>query len=272
MERNVLVTGSNSGIGLATALHLADLGFRVIGSARTADKAAVIEDAARGAGSKIETVVLDVRDEASCEAVIPELALWGLVNNAGYMNVGTVEDVAAATVRSQFETLVFAPLRLAQVALPGMRRRGEGRIVNVSSTSAHTSGPFVGWYSAAKHALAAVTEAFRTEVAGWGIDVVAVEPGGVRTAIWDKAERDLNERGPTSNTPLAYERARAILEALRPRMSDAGKVAAVVGEALVAGRPRPVYKVGPDAWMLPPVFSLAPSRWRSMLARKMLGL
>lgn len=272
VERRVLVTGANAGIGLATTLHLADLGFRVIGSVRGPAQAGEVEEAAARAGAQVETVVFDVTDPAGYEDLVPALDLWALVNNAGVMHVGTVEDVPLETVRQQFDTLVFGAFRLAQLALPAMRRRGEGRIVNVSSAAAHATGPLLAWYGAAKHALGAVTDAFRAEVAGWGIDVVAVEPGAVRTAIWDKAEVEMERRRPLSHTPQAYERALALVRSLRPRMPGPEVVAAVIGEALRSGRPRPAYRIGWDASVLPQAARLLPAGAKDRVLRAALRL
>lgn len=191
MPRSVLVTGATSGIGLATVLHLPRLGFHTIGSARTTEKAAELDKRAAEAGVEVDVVVLDLSAPDAGEDVVPELGLWALVNNVGYMNVGMLEDVPIDTARRQFEAMVLAPIRLAQLVLPGMRAAGEGRVVNISSVTSRATGPMVGWYQAAKHALSAFTDALRAEVTDFGIDVVSVEPGGHRTNIWRNAETDL---------------------------------------------------------------------------------
>src|SRR2546422_9645375 len=122
------------------------------------------------------------------------LELYGLVNNAGYTNTGAVEDVDDDDVRHQLETMTVAPMRLARLALPAMRAAGRGRIVNVSSIFGRTTTPLTGWYQAAKHALEAVSDALRIEVAKDGIKVVLVEPGGFRTGIWEENQRDVDRR------------------------------------------------------------------------------
>ncbi|HEY8525027.1 MAG TPA: SDR family NAD(P)-dependent oxidoreductase [Acidimicrobiales bacterium] len=272
MERRVLVTGSNSGIGLQVALQLARDGFRVIGSARDPAATEAVHKAAAEAGVTIDTEVLDVTDPAAAERVVPGLALWGLVNNAGYIEAGTVVDVEPDAVRRQFETLVFGPMRLAQLAIPGMRRRGEGRIVNVTSAVAHAGGALLGWYTAAKQALTAATEALRVEVAAWGIDVMAVEPGATRTPIWDGAAALLRQRAQTSLTPRAYARGQQLIDAALPRLGDPGQVAVVVSGALRAGRPRAVYRVGADAALMRAAARLIPTAAKDRLTSGALRL
>lgn len=270
-RRTVLVTGANSGIGLQTALHLAGLGFRVVGTARTDEKAEALGKAASDAGVRVETVVLDVTDDARCRAAVAALEPWALVNNAGYMNVGQVVDVHPEDALHQLHALVVAPMHLAALAFPAMRRRGEGRIVNVSSVQAHATAAMTGWYQASKHALSAVTDALRREVAVDGIDVVSVEPGGMRTAIWDKAEDDLDRRECSAASPVAYRRARRVLRASRPHMADPAAVAAVIGDALTAGRPKVRYRVGADAPVVALLQTVVPERARDRLARSAMG-
>ena len=183
MTDAVLTTGANSGIGLATVIELARAGYRSIGSVRSDDKADAVGAPAAAGGREVETVLLDVTDADACAAVLDDIGvdLYGLVNNAGYGMTGAIEDVTDDEARQLIETMVIAPMRLARLVLPGMRRAGRGRIVNVSSIMGLVTTPLTGWYQGAKHALEAVTDALRVEVAGDGIHVALVEPGGFRT-------------------------------------------------------------------------------------------
>ncbi len=271
MDRAVLVTGASSGIGLATTLHLARLGFRAIGSVRSEDKADALAKAAHDSGLEVEPVVFDVTDVEATERIVPHLGLYGLVNNAGYYNVGAVEDVPADDARRQLDAMVVAPMRLATLVLPAMRHRGQGRIVNVSSPTAHLTGALTGWYQASKHALSAVSDALRMEVASFGVDVVLVEPGGIRSNIWRKAEDDMVRRRTGSVYATAYDRALRLLRALEGRMHPPSDVAEVIGNALTAGRPRARYRVGADAVLLEWANSLLPARARDRVVRAALG-
>src|SRR5205807_2525086 len=120
----VLVTGANSGIGLATVLEAARRGFHVVGSVRSDEKAVVVEKAAADAGVSVETGLLDVTDADRCAEVIERVQPWGLVNNAGYSGTGAVEDVPDDEVRDQLEAMVIAPMRLARLSIPAMRSAG----------------------------------------------------------------------------------------------------------------------------------------------------
>lgn len=269
--RTVLVTGANSGVGLETAIHLAGLGFHVIGTARSEEKGALLAKAASDAGVEVEVALLDVTDAARCEALVQAVEPWAVVNNAGYMNLGKVVDVPPDDALRQLDAMVVAPMRLATLAIPSMRRRGQGRIVNVSSIAAHTTAAMTGWYQACKHALSAVTDALRREVADDGIAVVLIEPGGLDTGIWDKAADDLRRRRRGSTSTHAYDRALGTLRRLRPFMGEPVAAAEVIGEALTAGRPRARYRVGGDARVIGFLDAVLPVRLKDRLARAVVG-
>jgi len=252
MSSSVLVTGANSGIGLATVLELAGAGYDVVGTTRTADKAESVSSAAAERGLAVRTVLVDVDDEDSCRQGVAEVAEltgggpWAVVNNAGYAQSGAIEDVTDAQVRSQLETNVVAPMRIARLVLPGMRQRGEGRIVNVSSVAGRVSLPLMGWYSASKHALEAVTDALRIEVEPDGVRVVLVEPGAFGTGIWSAAQDGFPE--PTVDRyAAAYARAASAAERGTNAMPDPVWVARTIRVALANPVPLARYVVGADA-------------------------
>src|SRR5881275_1987160 len=185
-SRAVLITGCSTGIGRATAVRLAERGWPVYATARRLD---TIRDLA-GHGCKI--LALDVCDEASIRAAVDtveraEGAVAVLVNNAGYGQEGAFEEVPMAEVRRQFETNVFGLARLTQLVLPGMRRQGWGKVVNLSSMGGRLTFPGGGVYHASKHAVEALSDALRFEVRGFGIDVITIEPGLIRTEFGDTA-------------------------------------------------------------------------------------
>jgi len=269
----VLTTGANSGIGLATAIEVARRGFRSIGSVRSEAKAEVVHKAAADAGVSVETVLLDVTDADRCRAVIAELDddLYGLVNNAGYGMTGAIEDVTDEEAHHLFETMVFAPLRLSRLAIPGMRAAGDGCIVNVSSIMGITTTPLTGWYQAAKHALEAASDALRLEVAKAGIRVVLVEPGGFKTSIWEDLERDIDKRGE-SRFGTSYRRTQQLMKLSSPIMGQPQQCAKVIGRALSARHPRARYLLGVDAMTLAATSRLTPTAVKDRVIRLTLGL
>jgi NAD(P)-dependent dehydrogenase (short-subunit alcohol dehydrogenase family) len=251
MAKSVLVTGANSGIGLVTCLELAAAGWDVVGTARTAERAQRAHDQAAERGLELRTVLLDVDDSASCERAVAEVeeltgGLHALVNNAGFAQSGAVEDIADDAVRAQLETNVVAPIRLARLVLPGMRDRGEGRIVNISSVAGRLSTPLMGWYCASKHALEAVTDALRMEVEGDGVKVSLVEPGMFATDVWSAAQSGGFPQASTARYAAAYARGEA-LGARSHKLPDPVWVARTVRVALTNPVPLARYVVGADA-------------------------
>ena len=253
MSSSVLVTGANSGIGLATVLELAGAGYDVLGTTRTTDKAEQVASAAVERGVTVRTVLMDVDDEDSCRRGLDEVGEltgggpWAVVNNAGYAQSGAVEDVTDAQVRAQLETNVVAPMRIARLALPRMRARGEGRIVNVSSVAGRVSLPLMGWYAASKHALEAITDALRIEVEPDGVRVVLVEPGAFGTGIWSAAQDGGFPEPTTERYAAAYARAASTAETTSSAMPDPVWVARTIRVALANPVPMARYVVGADA-------------------------
>jgi NAD(P)-dependent dehydrogenase (short-subunit alcohol dehydrogenase family) len=185
-----LVTGCSSGIGRASALALQEEGWRVYATGREGADVADLEDTER-----IETAELDVTDSSEAQAVVDRVIdeagrIDLLVNNAGYAQLGPMEDVPVARVRRQFDVNVFGPHRILRAALPEMRERGEGTVVTVSSAAGRVAFPGGGVYSGAEHAKEAMTDALRAEVEDMGIDVVLVEPGPVHSEFAERAERE----------------------------------------------------------------------------------
>ena len=256
----VLITGCSSGIGRATAEHLAGLGHTVVATARRLD--AIADLASRGC----RTLALDVTAEASMRTAIDAtLAAHGridvLVNNAGYSQSGAVESVPIAQVRAQFETNVFGPLRLTQLVLPAMRARRRGRIVNVSSMGGRLVFPGGGVYHASKYAIEALSDGLRFELRPFGIAVVLIEPGLVRTqfaetvgahlASMPAADASADEAGgvyAAFNAAIA-KGTKAVYES-GPMAKMAGApidVARAIARAIDAPRPRARYTVTPSA-------------------------
>ena len=248
--KSVVVTGANSGIGLATAVELAAHGYDVIGTVRSEEKAAVLHAAATEKNAPIRHVICDVADAESTERAFVEInamapELFAVVNNAGYGFAGPIEEVGDDAARAIFETNVLGPMRICRLVLPSMRDRGEGRIVNVSSIAGRVTTPMTGWYCASKHALESLSDALRQEVASFGVKVVLVEPGGFGTGIWNQANERLPETydGPYAG---AYERARTLATAAE-RLPDPIWVARTIRLALAVPFPLARYLVGLDA-------------------------
>src|SRR5437764_10387501 len=271
MSDTVLVTGANSGIGLSAVVELARRGFHAVGSVRSEEKARHVHAAAEEAGVTVDTVLLDVTDADACRRVMNDLRPFGLVNNAGAQITGAVEEIGDDEAREALETMLVAPVRLARLALPHMRAVGRGRIVNVSSIYGVATTPLTGWYQAAKHGLEAISDALRVEVAGAGVHVALVEPGGFDTGIWEDATEDLAKRDD-SPYRTAYERTLTGIRLSRPLMGDPRRVARVIASAMTSRIPRPRYLVGYDAMAMAAMERVVPTMVRDRITRLALGL
>jgi NAD(P)-dependent dehydrogenase (short-subunit alcohol dehydrogenase family) len=243
-----------------------------VGSVRTKAKAKVVADAARAAAVEVETVLLDVTDAERGAAIIAALSPYAVVNNAGYSLTGAVEDVSDEEARRLFETMVHAPMRLARLALPSLREQ-RGRVVNVSSIAGLTTAPFAGHYAGAKHALEALTDAFRMEVAGDGVKVVLVEPGGFKTGIWEEMASDIDRREAAgSRYAAAYRRSMQGQRLLEPIMGQPEACARVIAGAIDGRNPRSRYLVGRDAQAMLLAERFTPTFVKDRVIRLGLGL
>jgi len=248
----VLITGCSSGIGKATALHLARAGHTVYATARKVESLSELAEAG------CHPLALDVTDEASMQAAVDAVeaasgSVEVLVNNAGYGEYGPIEEVDLHRVRAEFETNVFGPARLCQLVLPGMRVAGRGRIVNVSSMGGRLVFPAGGYYHASKYAVEAISDALRFEVAPFGIHVSLVEPGLIRTGFGTVAAGTLAQAdrpGPYAglNRAADVQMARSYASTMLTAPPEA--VAKVIERAVTARRPRPRYVVTPAAKLL----------------------
>ena len=269
----ILVTGCSSGIGRATAVEAAERGHRVFATAR---RPADLSDlAAQG----IETLALDVTDETSvADGVLGVLGKAGridaLVNNAGYGQYGAIEDVSVAEWRRQFDVNFFGALAVIRAVLPAMREARRGTIVNVSSVAGKVAIPFAGPYCASKHALEAISDALRVEVAPWKIRVVVVEPGPISTRFGDRTRestaRILGTPGPYSSFYPNAERASERDFQRGKRGPDV--VARVILQAIESPRPRTRYRVAPLAKILVPLKRLTSDRFLDRRMKRALRL
>jgi NAD(P)-dependent dehydrogenase (short-subunit alcohol dehydrogenase family) len=274
MKRQVvLVTGCSSGIGRATAVEAAERGHQVFASARR------LEDVADLASLGMETLALDVTDEASVTEGVAAVRgragrIDALVNNAGYGQYGAVEDVSLSEWRRQFEVNVFGALAVLRAVLPAMRETRRGTIVNVSSIAGKVTIPFAGPYCASKHALEAISDALRVEVAPWKIRVVVVEPGPIGTRF---GERTREATARILATPGPYSSFYANAERASEKEFQRGKrgpevVARVIVRAIESPHPRTRYRVAPLAKILVPLKGLTSDRFLDRRMKRALRL
>lgn len=289
-ERSVVVTGASTGIGRATALRLAADGWRVFAGVRKdADGERLVADTPPG--HHLEPLRLDVTDDAGVESALAGVGeavgttgLAALVNNAGTALGGPIEYLPLDVWRDQFAVNVFGQIAVTKAALPLLRRyRGgngsrHGRVVFVGSNSGRMAAPMLGPYSASKFAVEGLADSLRMELRGTGVDVVLIEPGAIKTPIWDKG-RALADQLERDLPPEAMERYRGLVDATRGaiEMQDkAGappeKAAAVVARSLNARRPLARYQVGADATVSVVAARLLPDRAKDFAMRKLMKL
>ncbi len=272
--RTVLITGGTDGLGKATAILLAEEGYRVIATGRNAAKREALEALARERKLPLSTLTMDVRDDASVERGLAEAhgqagPIHVLINNAGVGYYAVMEEITLEDLRQQFETNFFGVVRLIQRVLPEMRTQKHGRIVNMSSIAGKLTMPLFGAYSASKHALEAMSDALRMEVRPFGIDVVLIEPGYIPTGFQGEAQKLASEywtaaeQSPYVKLYKNYARAyRGSTGSVKYTPEDCARV---VLRALRAERPRARYTVTRQASVLSVVDRVVPDSvmdWR----------
>jgi NAD(P)-dependent dehydrogenase (short-subunit alcohol dehydrogenase family) len=271
-SRAVLITGCSSGIGAATAARLAGAGWNVYATARRPETLADLE--AKGCKPLALDVVDDASRKAAVDAVVEaEGAVGVLINNAGFSQSGAVESIPEERVRAQFETNVFGPLALTRLVLPGMREQGWGKVVNVSSMGGTFTFPGGGLYHATKYSIEALSDALRFELKGFGVDVILIQPGIIKTGFSEATVRELGRAkavdGPYSDFNDAVSKAstevyeKGLLSRLGGPPED---VAETIEKALSAKKPKARYPVTPSARVLMSLHTVLPdSGWDALL-------
>lgn len=268
-----LITGCSTGIGRATAQQLAEKGWRVFATAR---QLRTVTDLT---SERITPLRLDVTDEANMAASVQEVLtkagrIDALVNNAGYAQAGPMEEVSMDEVRRQFETNTFGALRMAQLVLPTMRAQGTGRIVNVSTMGGRLVIPFIGLYNASKFALEAMSDALRMETRPFGVRVILIEPGGVRTNFSAAANQNAQQHIANTNSPyyrflVPFTRLIGQIEGMS---STPERIAVVILRALTTRNPRARYIATPDARVMLALMLRMSDGMRDAMWSRMLGL
>jgi NAD(P)-dependent dehydrogenase (short-subunit alcohol dehydrogenase family) len=280
-DRTAVVTGASSGIGEASALHLARLGFDVFAGVRKEADGERLETESAG---KVTPLSIDVTDQDSIRAAaarvseaVGERGLAGLVNNAGVAISGPLEFIPIEELRRQLEVNLIGQVAVTQAFL-ALLRKGRGRIVNVSSIGGRIALPFAGPYAASKFGIEAISDSMRRELRPWGIEVSVIEPGSVATKIWDKGTakaRELSENLPPEGHEL-YGGAIAKMQKLAAETAARGippeEVAKDVAHALTASKPKTRYLVGRDARMRARVAKYASDRTFDRLIARATGL
>ena len=269
MTKIILITGASSGIGYDAAATLARQGHRVYAAARRVERMEPLKEFG------VVPLQMDVTDEASMEEGVrtvleAEGRIDVLVNNAGYGYFGAVENVSMEEARRQQEVNVFGLARLCQLVLPSMREQGSGRIVNTASVAGKSVLYFGGWYHVSKYSVEALSDALRIELKPFGIDVVIIEPGGIRTDWGHIAADHLAES--SKGTPYEAEGLREATTMHKvynmKMLSDPSVVTRAISKAVNSQRPRTRYRIGFASGAMVFFHSLLPDRWWDAIVRQ----
>ena len=272
-DQVVVITGASSGLGEATARRLARGGARLVLAARRAEPLAALARELDPSGTRLLAVATDVTVDADRRRLVDAaLQKFGridaLVNNAGYGTRGPVERVPVELIRRNFETNLFSLIALTQLVVPHLRERGSGRIVNIGSVAGRIARPLSSIYDATKHALEAITDGLRGELAPFGVDVVLIRPGFIPTGFVDAANKMsapvIEDAGPYAPYFEGFAAAYKRLQRIAGQPDD---IARLVEKALTARRPAPRYAAPIHAKLLLLLPRLLPARAIDRLVR-----
>jgi short-subunit dehydrogenase len=261
MQKTVLVTGASAGIGKATAIYLAQNGYNVYGAARRAEKMQDLKNYG------IKPIALDVTKDESVTGCVEQIfkeagSIDVLVNNAGFGSEGAIEDVTMQDAKYQLDVNVFGAMRLTQLVLPKMRQNKYGKIVNISSAGGKIALPLGGWYHASKFAIEALSDSMRMEVKQFGIDVIVIEPGGIKSEWGDIALESLERvSGNTAYKEMVKGANKGFKKTVN-KNSEPIVIARLIKKGIEANKPKTRYVGG---YMAKPLLFL-----RNILSDKML--
>jgi len=280
-RRSVVVTGASTGIGRAAAKALVQQGLRVFGSVRKPEDAQSLTDEF---GGEVVPLRFDVTEPESIsnaasyvEQALEGTTLAGLVNNAGIALAGSLMHQPIDDLRQQFEVNVFGLMAVTQAFLPLLGARRDppgppGRVVNLSSVGGRIAYPFMGAYSASKHALEALSDSLRRELMIYGVDVIVVEPGAVKTPIWEKAEDiDISRYEGTDYAQIIQKFKKMMLAQGRAGLQPS-RVGEVIADAITTARPKARYAIPDQPWIGWRIPRLLPDRWIDKAVAQQVGL
>jgi short-subunit dehydrogenase len=277
-NRIVAVTGASRGIGRASAGYLAQAGYRVFALARSEEDLRVLSAEAARRGQRIEPIRLDIADDESRRCAIATImqvtdgyGLDALVNNAGFGQFGPLEEIPTEKFRQQLEVNVVGLLAMTQPFLPAMRARQRGTVVNISSAAGRVATPFMGAYNASKFAVEGLSDALRLELSPFGVRVVLIAPGPIRSSFGEAADA-LSQEDPMSPYAPFIERWRQMRRTTDRFERSAETVGRVVVRAIAAERPRPRYTITIPARMGAVTRRLVPDVVSDWILRRALGL
>jgi len=240
MKKIVLITGASSGMGKVTAQLLEQDGYTVYGAARRTERMKDLEN------KGIHTIEMDITSEESMVSAVEHIiAKEGridiLINNAGYGDYGAIEDVSIDKAKNQMQVNVFGAARLIQLVLPKMRQNNWGKIVNISSVGGKLAQPYGGWYHASKFAIEGLSDSLRNEVKQFGIDVILVQPGAVKSEWAEIAIENLQENSKESAYKQSIDKMSESLKGTLQYRSEPNVIANIIKEAIEAEQPEARY-------------------------------